>query len=74
MRRRELGGDHGGQRVVAADADAHEPSPDDDDADNVDRVRLAGDGLAKGRDDDDHELDTICPTRISLLGQFLVYW
>ena len=55
----EFGGDDSGQRVVTTHTDAHDYSPYDDDTEDVDGVCLASDGLSKGSDDDDHELDTV---------------
>lgn len=56
---RELGGNDGRQRVVTTDADTHQHTPEDDDADNVDRRRVAGKSVGEGSEDNDHQLHAV---------------
>ena len=55
----ELGGDDGGEWIVAADSYTHDEAPDDEDTKDIDTVCVTSKSLTKGGDDDDHELDTI---------------
>ena len=55
----ELGRDDGRKRIVTADSDAHDESPDDEDANDADGVTLTGKCLTEGGHDDEHELDTV---------------
>lgn len=64
--RRKFGGDDGRQWVVTTDTDAHEHTPEDDGADNVDRGRGASESVGEGSDDDEHQLDTIHPLTTNL--------
>lgn len=57
---REFRGDHSRQGVVTANTDTHETSPYNNDTNDIDSVSFTSDGLTKGSDDDDHQLDTVC--------------
>lgn len=55
----ELGGDDGGEGIVATDSYTHNEAPDDEDAKDIDTMCITSESLTKGSDDDDHKLDAI---------------
>ena len=65
----ELGGDDGGERVVTADTDAHEHTPEDDDADDGDGGRVGGERLGEGGEDDEEEFDPVHPLTANHVGE-----
>lgn len=54
-----LGSDDGGQRVVASDTDAHHDTPEDDQTDHGHGGRGGGQGLRKGGEDDEDQLEPV---------------
>ena len=55
----KLGRDNSRQRVVTADADAHDEPPYDEDTNSADRVSLTRNRLTERCDDDEHEFNAV---------------